>query len=105
MVGVAAMSGINPDSDVLARARLRRRHRPGPRRALRLTAAAWTRELETTLPVADRLDTGYVWIKGSSRHFLGAPYSGYKNSGTDSEEGIEELFSCTQNKTVNVSLT
>jgi acyl-CoA reductase-like NAD-dependent aldehyde dehydrogenase len=69
-----------------------------------LTGAVWTKDLQTALSVADRLDTGYVWINGSGSHFLGAPFSGHKNSGTDSEEGIEELFSFTQSKTVNIAL-
>jgi acyl-CoA reductase-like NAD-dependent aldehyde dehydrogenase len=69
-----------------------------------LTGAVWTRDLQTALTVADRLDTGYVWVNGSSHHFLGAPFSGHKNSGTDSEESIEELLSYTQLKTVNIAL-
>lgn len=70
-----------------------------------LTGAVWTRDLETALSVADQLDTGYVWVNGSSRHFLGAPFSGHKDSGTDSEEGIDELFSYTQTKTINITLS
>ncbi len=69
-----------------------------------LTGAVWTQDLQTALSVADRLDTGYVWVNGSGTHFLGAPFSGHKNSGTDSEEGIEELSSYTQSKTVNIAL-
>ncbi|MCW2722516.1 aldehyde dehydrogenase family protein [Pseudonocardia sp.] len=69
-----------------------------------LTGAVWTRDIQTGLSVADRLDTGYVWINGSGSHFLGAPFSGHKDSGTDSEEGIEELISYTQTKTVNITV-
>ncbi|GAA4886218.1 aldehyde dehydrogenase family protein [Pseudonocardia benzenivorans] len=69
-----------------------------------LTGAVWTRDIQTALSVADRLDTGYVWVNGSGSHFLGAPFSGHKNSGTDSEEGIEELESFTQMKTVNITV-
>jgi betaine-aldehyde dehydrogenase len=69
-----------------------------------LTGAVWTQDLRTALTVADRLDTGYVWVNGSSAHLLGAPFSGHKNSGTDSEESIEELLSYTQYKTVNIAL-
>ena len=70
-----------------------------------LTSAVWTKDLQTAFEVADQLDTGYVWINGSSTHFLGAPFSGHKSSGTDSEEGIEELYSYTQTKTVSIGLT
>ncbi|MEX2288948.1 MAG: aldehyde dehydrogenase family protein [Mycobacteriales bacterium] len=69
-----------------------------------LTGSVWTKDIETALTVADRLDTGYVWVNGSGSHFLGAPFSGHKNSGTDSEEGIQELESYTQLKTVNITV-
>ncbi len=69
-----------------------------------LTAAVWTKSIQTALEVADQLDTGYVWINGSSTHFLGAPFSGHKSSGTDSEEDIEELYSYTQVKTISVGM-
>jgi len=69
-----------------------------------LTGAVWTKDLQTALSVADRLETGYVWVNGTGSHFLGAPFSGHKNSGTDSEEGIEELLSYTQSKTINIAL-
>ncbi|MBA2677849.1 MAG: aldehyde dehydrogenase family protein [Ktedonobacteraceae bacterium] len=69
-----------------------------------LTGAVWTKNIQTALEVADQLDTGYVWINGSSTHFLGAPFSGHKSSGTDAEEGIEELYSYTQVKTVSVGI-
>jgi betaine-aldehyde dehydrogenase len=69
-----------------------------------LTGAVWSNDISTALSVADRLDTGYVWINGSGSHFLGAPFGGHKNSGTGSEEGIEELESFLQTKTVNIPL-
>jgi acyl-CoA reductase-like NAD-dependent aldehyde dehydrogenase len=69
-----------------------------------LTGSVWTRDIQTALSVADRFETGYVWINGSGSHFLGAPFSGHKNSGTDSEEGIDELLSYTQLKTVNIAV-
>ena len=69
-----------------------------------LTGAVWTKDIQTAFEVADQLDTGYVWINGSATHFLGTPFSGHKSSGTDSEEGIEELYSYTQVKTVSVGL-
>lgn len=71
--------------------------------SLGLTGAVWTKDIKTALTVADKLDTGYVWINGTGTHFLGAPFSGHRNSGTDSEESIEELQSYTQVKTVNIA--
>lgn len=45
---------------------------------------------------------GSVWVNGSSRHFLGAPYGGVENSGVGREEGVEELESYAEPKNVNV---
>jgi len=69
-----------------------------------LTASVWTRDLNTALRAAEKLEAGFVWINGSSRHFAGVPFSGQKASGVDAEEGIEELYSYTQNKSVNILL-
>lgn len=69
-----------------------------------LTAAIWTRDLARAHRTAARAEAGYVWINGSSSHFLGAPFGGYKQSGLGREECLEELLACTQIKNVNVSL-
>jgi acyl-CoA reductase-like NAD-dependent aldehyde dehydrogenase len=71
---------------------------------LGLTASVWSNDLQAALSLADRLDTGYVWINDAARHFDGAPFSGHRLSGTDSDEGIEELYSFTQTKTVAIAL-
>lgn len=70
-----------------------------------LTAAVWTRDLQRAHRVAREIEAGYVWINGSSRHFWGTPFGGYKNSGVGREEGLEELLSYTQIKTVHVMLS
>ena len=41
-----------------------------------LTASIWTRDVSTALLLADRVEAGYVWVNGSSRHFWGMPSSG-----------------------------
>ncbi len=71
---------------------------------LGLTASVWTNDLHTALTLADRLDAGYVWVNDAGRHFDGVPFSGHRDSGTDSEEGIGELYSFTQPKTVAIGL-
>ena len=70
-----------------------------------LTAAVWTRDINQAFRTVNRLEAGYTWINGSSSHFVGVPFGGYKNSGVDSEEGIEELYSYTQLKTVNIMIS
>ncbi|MCW6507828.1 aldehyde dehydrogenase family protein [Lichenifustis flavocetrariae] len=70
---------------------------------LGLTASIWTRDLSTAHRAAARVEAGYVWINGSSTHFLGAPFGGYKQSGLGREESIDELHDCTQLKNVNIT--
>ena len=70
-----------------------------------LTAAVWTRDINKAFKAISRLEAGFTWINGTSSHFAGVPFGGYKNSGIDSEEGIEELYSYTQLKTVNVMIS
>jgi 2-formylbenzoate dehydrogenase len=67
-----------------------------------LTASIWTRDVSTALSLADRVEAGYVWVNGSSRHFWGVPFGGTKSSGTGREESVEELLSYTELKAVNV---
>lgn len=69
-----------------------------------LTGAIWTRDLDRAFRIARQLETGFVWINGSSRHFPGVPFGGYKDSGVGYEESMEELLSYTQIKSINVML-
>jgi acyl-CoA reductase-like NAD-dependent aldehyde dehydrogenase len=69
-----------------------------------LTASILTRDLNTAFSVARRIESGYLWINGSSAHFRGTGFGGYKNSGVGREEGLEELLSYTEEKTYHVFL-
>ncbi|MDR3522049.1 MAG: aldehyde dehydrogenase family protein [Acidocella sp.] len=69
-----------------------------------LTASILTNDLNTALRAARAVQSGYVWINGASGHFYGTPFGGHKNSGLGNEEGIEELYSYTQNKTIHIML-
>jgi acyl-CoA reductase-like NAD-dependent aldehyde dehydrogenase len=70
--------------------------------AFGLTASIWTNQLNQAMEAARRIDSGYIWINGSSSHFLGQPFAGRRQSGTGSEEGLEELFSYTETKAINI---
>ena len=69
-----------------------------------LSCSIWTRDLATAHRCASRIDAGYVWINTTGRHFLGAPFGGYKQSGQGREESLDELLSYTQVKNVHISL-
>ena len=69
-----------------------------------LTASIWTHNLDRAHRIAARVEAGYVWINGAATHWVGVPFGGVKQSGMGREESIEELFACTQQKNVNVTL-
>lgn len=69
-----------------------------------LTAAVWTNDLRRAHRVARDVDAGFVWINGTSRHYLGLPFGGTKSSGIGREASSEELVSYTEQKSVTVML-
>lgn len=68
-----------------------------------LTAAVWTDDVRRAHRVAAAVEAGYVWVNGSSRHYVGTPFGGLKSSGLGREECVEELLSFTETKAVHVS--
>jgi betaine-aldehyde dehydrogenase len=69
-----------------------------------LTCSIWTNDLSTAHRTARAVEVGYVWINESSKHFLGAPFGGTKQSGFGREECLEELLSYTQEKNIHLRL-
>lgn len=69
-----------------------------------LTASIWTNDLTKALTTAARVESGYVWINGVERRWLGMPFGGYKNSGTGLEHTTETMLSYTREKSVSVIL-
>jgi acyl-CoA reductase-like NAD-dependent aldehyde dehydrogenase len=69
-----------------------------------LTASIFTNDIKTAFRAARAVKSGYVWINGASGHFYGTPFGGFKNSGLGREEGIDELLSYTEVKTIHVLL-
>jgi len=69
-----------------------------------LTCSIWTNDLATAHRTAAAVEAGFVWINEVSKHFLGAPFGGYKQSGVGREECIEELIRFTREKNIHVSL-
>ena len=69
-----------------------------------LTASIWTNDLSTAHRTALTVQAGYIWINEVSKHFLGAPFGGFKQSGLGREECFEEMLAFTQEKNIHVKL-
>lgn len=69
-----------------------------------LTASIWTNDLTTAHRAAANVEAGFIWINDVSKHFIGTPFGGYKQSGIGREECLEELISFTQEKNININL-
>jgi len=67
-----------------------------------LASGVWTKDLGTAMSMARELQSGFVWVNTTARHFLGTPFGGWKNSGLGIEECLGELLSYTHNKAVHV---
>lgn len=65
-----------------------------------LGATVWGRDEERALAVADRIESGNVWINQGQSHPDHASFGGHKQSGLSVEHGEEGLASHTNNKTV-----
>jgi betaine-aldehyde dehydrogenase len=69
-----------------------------------LTASIWSNDITTAHRAAMSVEAGFIWINDVSKHFLGTPFGGYKQSGIGREECLEELISFTQEKNININL-
>jgi betaine-aldehyde dehydrogenase len=67
-----------------------------------LASGVWTGDLKTAMTFARRLQSGFVWVNTTARHFVGTPFGGWKNSGLGREECLEELLSYTHNKAIHI---
>jgi len=67
-----------------------------------LASGVWTNDLKEAMAFARGLQSGFVWINTTARHFVGMPFGGWKNSGLGREECLEELLSYTRNKAIHV---
>ncbi|WP_331375942.1 aldehyde dehydrogenase family protein [Sinorhizobium chiapasense] len=67
-----------------------------------LTSSIYTNDLEKAHRTAAAVQAGYIWVNNTSRHVLGAPFGGYKQSGLGREECLEELLAATQEKNISI---
>jgi betaine-aldehyde dehydrogenase len=69
-----------------------------------LTCSIWTNDISVAHRTAMEVEAGFIWVNETSKHFLGAPFGGFKQSGIGREECIEEMFAFTQEKNIHVKL-
>jgi aminomuconate-semialdehyde/2-hydroxymuconate-6-semialdehyde dehydrogenase len=69
-----------------------------------LAATVWTENVHTAHRVANKIDSGIVWINCWLVRDLRTPFGGMKNSGVGREGGFEALRFFTEAKNVCVSL-
>ncbi|AUW57179.1 aldehyde dehydrogenase [Sphingobium sp. SCG-1] len=69
-----------------------------------LTFAVFTENLVKAHRIIGRAQSGFCWINEVSRHAVGSPFGGFKQSGIGREECLEELLSYTQEKNVFINL-
>ena len=65
----------------------------------------WTNDISTAHRTAAAVEAGFVWINEVGKHFLGAPFGGFKQSGIGREECFEEMLAFTQEKNIHVQDT
>jgi betaine-aldehyde dehydrogenase len=69
-----------------------------------LTCSIWTNDLTKAHRTALEVQAGYIWVNETGKHFLGAPFGGFKQSGVGREECLEELIAFTQEKNIHINL-
>jgi len=69
-----------------------------------LTCSIWTENLEAAHRAARTVESGYIWINEVSKHFLGAPFGGFKQSGIGREECLSEMLAFTREKNIHIRL-
>lgn len=70
-----------------------------------LAASIWTNDLNTAHRAADDIEAGYVWVNQHGRHYIGAPFGGYKESGIGNKEDLGELLDHTRVKNINIEFS
>ncbi len=69
-----------------------------------LTCSIWTNDIDLAHRAASRVEAGFVWVNEVAKHFLGASFGGYKQSGIGREESLDELLAFTQEKNIHIRL-
>ncbi len=68
-----------------------------------LSATIWTRDLDRTMRLSKKIESGVVWVNSWLMRDLRTPFGGMKNSGVGREGGLEALRFFTEPKNVCIS--
>jgi acyl-CoA reductase-like NAD-dependent aldehyde dehydrogenase len=68
-----------------------------------LTASIWTRDVDRAFRIAEGVEAGYISVNDLNTRHPAVPFGGWKDSGSGLEDAIEELFSFTRTKAVNLA--
>lgn len=67
-----------------------------------LAGSVWTRDIAKGLEIAQRLETGTVWINDALQSTPKTPFAGHKQSGIGIEHGLAGLLEFTQPKAIYI---
>lgn len=70
-----------------------------------LAAGIWTRDIPRALRLADRLETGTVWINTYKVFSVSTPFGGVKESGLGREKGLQGIKAWMQQKSIYLATT
>lgn len=69
-----------------------------------LTCSIWTNNIHQAHRTASVAKAGFIWVNEVSKHFLGTPFGGFKQSGIGREECLSELLAFTQEKNIHIRM-
>lgn len=69
-----------------------------------LTAGVWTSDLRKAHTVAQRLQSGFVWVNTYADYHAAAPFGGFKNSGIGKDCGVDGVTKYLDTQTIWMSL-
>ena len=67
-----------------------------------LAGAVWSKDIDKAVSIAERMETGTIWINQNLQNHPHVPFSGAKQSGFGVENGKEGLREFTQLKTIYI---
>jgi len=68
-----------------------------------LAAAVWTKSLQRTMLLTEKLKAGTIWVNNYRSTSFTSPFGGYKNSGIGRESGVETIKEFLHTKCVWIS--